>query len=53
LWDRFSEHDPQEHLWYYRTLHEAFKAKNQTWLVDELERVVGELTTLVARSTNA
>jgi (p)ppGpp synthase/HD superfamily hydrolase len=59
LWDRFSEHDPQEHLWYYRALHEAFKEKetlkqkNQTWLVDELERVVDELTTRVARSTTA
>jgi (p)ppGpp synthase/HD superfamily hydrolase len=53
LWDRFSVHDPQQHLWYYGSLLAAFKEKNQTWLVDELERVVDELTTLVARSTNA
>jgi (p)ppGpp synthase/HD superfamily hydrolase len=53
LWDRFSVHDPQKHLWYYGSLLAAFKERSQTWLVDELERVVDELTTLVARPTSA
>jgi len=53
LWTRFSVKDPQEHLWYYRSLLAVFKDKNKTWLVDELERVLGELTTLVAGSPNA
>ena len=53
LWTRFSVKDPQEHLWYYGSLLAVFKDKNKTWLVDELERVLGELTTLVAGSPNA
>jgi (p)ppGpp synthase/HD superfamily hydrolase len=53
LWERFSEKNPQEHLWYYRELHEVFKAKNTTWLADELGRVLGELENLVAKSPKA
>jgi GTP pyrophosphokinase len=42
LWSRF--HAPaDEQLWYYRALVEAFRQPDQTQLVDELERVVGEL----------
>lgn len=43
LWQRFSVHDPQLHLWYYRSLHEVYRRRNQTWLVDELGRVLDEL----------
>ena len=42
LWTRFSEHDPQEHLWYYDRSSRSC-AGTITWLVDELERVLGEL----------
>jgi (p)ppGpp synthase/HD superfamily hydrolase len=52
VWERFSEKNPQEHLWYYRELHKVFKAKNTTWLVDELDRVLGELENLVTAATN-
>jgi (p)ppGpp synthase/HD superfamily hydrolase len=47
LWKRFSVHDPQEHLWYYRSLLAVYKNRNSTWLVAELERVLGELEDLV------
>ena len=53
LWQRFSQHDPQEHLWYYRALHAIYREKNSTWLVDELDRVLGELENLVADSSKA
>ncbi|MGV0834040.1 HD domain-containing protein [Mycolicibacterium thermoresistibile] len=43
LWQRFSVHDPQLHLWYYRSLHEVYRRRNQTWLVDELGRVLDDL----------
>jgi (p)ppGpp synthase/HD superfamily hydrolase len=50
LWQRFSVHDPQEHLWYYRSLLAVYKNRNSTWLVAELERVLGELEDLVTAS---
>jgi (p)ppGpp synthase/HD superfamily hydrolase len=50
LWKRFSVHDPQEHLWYYRSLLAVYKNRNSTWLVAELERVLGELEDLVTAS---
>jgi (p)ppGpp synthase/HD superfamily hydrolase len=53
LWARFSEHDPHEHLWYYESLLAVFKARNSSWLVDELERVLIELRNLVSASVSA
>jgi (p)ppGpp synthase/HD superfamily hydrolase len=53
LWKRFSVHDPQKHLWYYRALHAVYRDRNDTWLVDELDRVLGELENLVAASAKA
>ena len=47
LWQRFSIHDPQQHLWYYRCLLAVYQSRNSTWLVAELERVLGELEDLV------
>jgi (p)ppGpp synthase/HD superfamily hydrolase len=47
LWQRFSVHDPQEHLWYYRSLLAVYQDRNSTWLVTELERVLGELEALL------
>jgi (p)ppGpp synthase/HD superfamily hydrolase len=51
LWTRFSVHDPQEHLWYYRSLLAIYKARHSGWLADELERVLGELEELVTASS--
>ncbi|MBB5164219.1 HD domain-containing protein [Mycobacterium sp. AZCC_0083] len=47
LWQRFSVHDPQQHLWYYRSLLAVYQVRNSTWLVAELARVLGELDDLV------
>jgi (p)ppGpp synthase/HD superfamily hydrolase len=47
LWQRFSVHDPQQHLWYYRSLLAVYQSRNSTWLVAELARVLGELEALV------
>jgi GTP pyrophosphokinase len=42
LWDRFNA-PPEEQLWYYRALVEAFQQPGRTPLVDELARVIGQL----------
>ena len=52
LWQRFNMKDPQKHLWYYTSLLAVFKVKNTTWLVDELERVLGELEALITAATD-
>ena len=48
--------DPKKHLWYYNSLLVVFKAayeaKHTPWLVDELDRVLGELENLVTAATN-
>jgi GTP pyrophosphokinase len=44
LWRRF--HPDADQLWYYRSLVEAFRATTDSPLVDELDRVVGELEVL-------
>ena len=43
LWQRFSVHDPQKHLWYYKSLLKVYEQRNTTWLVTELRRVLDEL----------
>jgi (p)ppGpp synthase/HD superfamily hydrolase len=53
LWQRFNVKDPQKHLWYYRELLKVFKAKNSTWLVDELDRVFQELESEVNKAANS
>jgi (p)ppGpp synthase/HD superfamily hydrolase len=51
LWQRFSVNDPKEHLWYYRSLLEVFQDRNQTWLVDELDRVITTLEESITQTT--
>jgi len=46
LWERFNA-GRDEVLWYYRSLAAALKEGGATPLVEELERVVNELTRLV------
>ncbi len=46
LWARFNA-SREETLWYYRELVAAFKEGGTTPLIEELERVVNELTRLV------
>ena len=52
VWQRFSRKDPAEHLWYYRGLADAFRAADLAppALIDELDRVVSELESLVAQT---
>lgn len=53
LWGRFSQDDPKEHLWYYESLLAVFRRRNDTWLVDELERVLQELRNRINAAANA
>jgi (p)ppGpp synthase/HD superfamily hydrolase len=50
LWNRFTVKDPADHLWYYTELLAAFRRRSDSWMVDELERVLDELRQLVGTS---
>jgi len=43
VWQRFNTSDPHEHLWYYRSLLEVYRLRSDSWLVDELARVIQTL----------
>ena len=44
LWERFNRKNPQDHLWYYGELLNAYRSRGlSSWMVDELGRVVDEL----------
>lgn len=43
VWQRFNTDDPHEHLWYYRSLLEVYRRRSDSWLVDELSRVIETL----------
>jgi (p)ppGpp synthase/HD superfamily hydrolase len=43
VWQRFNTSDPHEHLWYYRSLLEVYRRRSDSWLVDELARVIRTL----------
>jgi (p)ppGpp synthase/HD superfamily hydrolase len=47
LWQRFSAKDPNDHLWYYRSLLDVYQNKTDGWLVDELRRTLDTLDELV------
>jgi hypothetical protein len=47
LWQRFSVHDPQRHLWYYRSLLAVYERRNSSWMVGELRRIIDELEALI------
>jgi (p)ppGpp synthase/HD superfamily hydrolase len=48
LWDRFNRKNPHDHLWYYDSLLAAYREHGlDSWMVEELGRVVGELKRLV------
>jgi len=47
LWQRFSVKDPNDHLWYYRSLLDVYQHKTDSWLVDELRRTLDALAELV------
>ncbi|ULE33990.1 HD domain-containing protein [Mycobacterium sp. IDR2000157661] len=43
VWRRFNNEDPHQHLWYYRSLLEVYRSRSDSWLVDELARVIETL----------
>lgn len=43
VWQRFSVHDPQLHLWQYRSLLDAFGRRSHSWMVGELRDVIETL----------
>jgi (p)ppGpp synthase/HD superfamily hydrolase len=48
LWERFTVKNPHDHLWYYGALLDAYRRHGcNSWMVDELSRVVNELNRLV------
>lgn len=48
LWERFTRKNPQDHLWYYGELLYSYRKRGlDSWMVDELDRVVKELKRLV------
>ena len=51
LWERFNRKNPNDHLWYYEGLLDAYRKRGlDSWMVNELGRVVGELKRLVNAS---
>jgi hypothetical protein len=49
VWQRFSVHDPQLHLCYYRSLLEVFRQRTDSWMVGELRDVIGALGQAIDR----
>ena len=50
LWDRFSVQDPDDHVWYYRSLVEILEGKVPEPLGDELDRTVDAINDLAAEA---
>jgi len=50
LWQRFSMTDPQDHLWYYRSLLEVYSKCFDNWIVGELREVIDELEEAIRQS---
>ncbi len=48
VWRRFNTDDPQDHLWYYQSLLEVYRRRSESWLVDELARVIQTLEEEIA-----
>lgn len=47
LWERFNVKDPQQHLWYYRSLLAEYERRSDSWMVGELQRVLLQLEELI------
>jgi (p)ppGpp synthase/HD superfamily hydrolase len=50
LWARFNERDPQQHLWYYRSLLDVYTDRADNWMVDELRDVIDALERAISQS---
>jgi (p)ppGpp synthase/HD superfamily hydrolase len=49
LWKRFTEHDPQQHLWYYRELLKVYAERTDDAMVGELRDVINTLEHEIGR----
>jgi (p)ppGpp synthase/HD superfamily hydrolase len=49
LWQRFTEHDPQQHLWYYRSLLKVYADRTSNAMVGELRDVIDTLEQEIGR----
>ncbi len=47
VWARFSNTNPDDQIWYYRSLEEVFQRRCPSALADEFGRVLDELTSLM------
>lgn len=50
LWQRFSVKDPEQHLWYYRSLVDVYAERIFNWIVEELREVIDELEEAIRES---
>ena len=50
LWQRFNVKDPQQHLWYYRSLLDVYVQRVDNWMVDELSEVIDALEREIRQS---
>jgi (p)ppGpp synthase/HD superfamily hydrolase len=50
LWERFSVQDPQQHLWYYRSLLHIYAQRVDNSMVDELREVIDALEHEIGQS---
>ncbi|OBI08416.1 phosphohydrolase [Mycobacterium sp. E2462] len=49
VWGRFTVRDPQQQLWYYRSVLEVLSRRTDNWMVDELRAVLRALEQEVDR----
>jgi (p)ppGpp synthase/HD superfamily hydrolase len=49
LWGRFNEQDPQEHLWYYRSLLKVYTGRGHDGMVAELRDAVDALARAIGQ----
>ncbi len=40
LWERFTQNNPSDHLWYYTALVEKYASRSDNWMVGELKRTI-------------
>jgi (p)ppGpp synthase/HD superfamily hydrolase len=49
LWKRFNEQDPQEHLWYYRSLLKVYTGRGHDGMVAELRDAIDALARAIGQ----
>jgi (p)ppGpp synthase/HD superfamily hydrolase len=49
LWERFNEQDPQQHLWYYRSLLKVYTGRGHDGMVAELRDAIDALARAIGQ----